>query len=146
MGGSGRPPYPPTLGSAPGPPGRSSTARSFTASAAAVLILLLGGAGPPAWAADAGPVHAVIVGRSGDPATAKLLEAAATAGRTDLVVTFYDVAAPRPPDVPSSVRRFLADARSQGVAVAYVCTETLCSLPVVDPPLLRQTIREFAQR
>ena len=122
-------------------PRRSAASRAIVAAA---ILWLLGASVVPAQAGDAGAVHAVIVGRPADPATTRLLEAASTADRTDLVVTFYDVSAPAPPAVPASVRRLLVDARGQGAAVAYVCTETQCSLPVVDPSVLRQTIQQFS--
>jgi len=113
--------------------------------AAATVLLIV--AVTWAQAADVGVVHAVIVGRAGVPATTALLDAAATTDRTDLLVTFYDLGAPPSPalpELPSSVKPLLADARARGVAAAYVCTESQCSLPLVDPRLLRQTIRRFA--
>jgi len=105
---------------------------------------VLGAAPASALAAESDEgVHAVIVGHQRDPATRALLDAAASAGRPDLLVTFYDLAVPSPPAVPASVRRLLGDARAQGRAVAYVCTETQCSLPITSPARLRRAILEF---
>ena len=115
----------------------------------AVLLaaLVLGAAAGPARAADeTETVHAVIVGRQADPSTRALLDAAASAGRPDVVVTFYDIDAGTPPTVPSSVAGLLRDARvrARDRAVGYVCTESQCSLPLTDASSLRRVIRQYS--
>ena len=111
----------------------------------AVLAIALALAGPAAAADVDGelPVHAVIVGRAGDPAVSALLAAARGAGAAGLVVDFYDLDALSRPSVPASVAAMLANARAGSAAVAYVCTEAQCSLPISDPSKLRAVIRTF---
>ena len=92
---------------------------------------------------DATAVHAVIVGRADDARVAALVKAAQSVGRPDLVVTVYDLDQRPDVTVPASLAAKLANARAGDGVVAYVCTETQCSLPTSDPARLRAVIREF---
>ena len=92
---------------------------------------------------DPNAVHAVIVGRAADPRVGALVKAAHSVARSDLVVTVYDLEAPPRTNIPASLAAKLANARVGDVAVAYVCTDAQCSLPVSDPGRLRVVIRDF---
>ena len=109
-----------------------------------LVVLALALAGPAAAQPDdASALHAVIVGRADDTRVAALVKAAQASGRSGLVVSVHDLdEAPRG-TIPASLAAKLANARAGDAPVAYVCTESQCSLPIVDPARLRVVIREF---
>ena len=92
------------------------------------------------------PLHVVIVGPRGDPATQALRAAALRTYRDGLVVQTYDPAtgdgaAGR---LPAVVTDGAVAAASAGPR-AYACTATECAAPAASPNALAETIRTFGR-
>lgn len=88
-----------------------------------------------------GPTHVVIAGRTDDPKSEELLEAAHRAFRLNKMIQHLDPASP-PHAIPEALRPILEGA-DLATAKAFVCAGTQCAAPTADPTELRQLLSSF---
>lgn len=91
-----------------------------------------------------GSLRAVIVGAREDPRTETLWRAAARAFRPGKMVLTLDPASQERDWVPAPVAAVLA-AATGGMPQAYVCTGSVCALPVSDPDRVRALVEGFGR-
>jgi hypothetical protein len=92
---------------------------------------------------ERGAVRAVIVGARHDPRTDALTRAAQQAFRPGKVVLAVAPGSGQP--VPAPVAAMLAQTTDSSPRV-YLCTASICSLPVSDPARVRALVESFGQQ
>jgi len=94
------------------------------------------------------PPQVVIVGKTGEEITEKLIKASRAVYRPGKEVYLYDpekIAADRVPEVVRAKMASIGDSSSGMTALAYVCIGTACAPPTSDPELLARLIRTFGR-